>query len=163
MEGTIARSVGSLRANGLAARPRGEGAHFTGSGGANRKKWRKREQGKEARQGSNTSERSRPMRAQQRAQQREKRVQAGRAGGRTKRRAVWCAWRVRDDIRLKRIARMLHERGAGSTCAAGAEAWQRRAAAILQARREPISGYRAPKPSRPQLSFRDAGATVVSV
>ncbi|WP_226816984.1 hypothetical protein [Burkholderia cepacia] len=49
MEGTIARSVGSLRANGLAARPRGEGAHFTGSGGTNRKKWRKREQGKEAR------------------------------------------------------------------------------------------------------------------
>ncbi|WP_124818873.1 hypothetical protein [Burkholderia cepacia] len=163
MEGTIARSVGSLRANGLAARPRGEGAHFTGSGGTNRKKWRKREQGKEARQGSNTSERSRPMRAQQRTQQREKRVQAGRAGGHTKRRAVWCAWRVRDDIRLKRIARMLHERGAGGTCAAGAEAWQRRAAAILQARREQISGYRAPKPSRPQLSFRDAGATVVSV
>ncbi|WP_230965804.1 hypothetical protein [Burkholderia cepacia] len=159
MEGTIARSVGSLRANGLAARPRGEGAHFTGSGGTNRKKWRKREQGKEARQGSNTSERSRPMRAQQR----EKRVHAGRAGGRTKRRAVWCAWRVRDGIRLKRIARMLHERGAGGTCAAGAEAWQRRAAAILQARREQISGYRAPKPSRPQLSFRDAGATVVSV
>ncbi|WP_155771183.1 hypothetical protein [Burkholderia cepacia] len=103
------------------------------------------------------------MRAQQRAQQREKRVQAGLAGGRTKRRAVWCVWRVRDDIRLKRIARMLHERGAGGTCAAGAEAWQRRAAAILQARREQISGYRAPKPSRPQLSFRDAGATVVSV
>ncbi|WP_224052850.1 hypothetical protein [Burkholderia cepacia] len=159
MEGTIARSVGSPRANGLAARPRGEGAHFTGSGGTNRKKQRKRKQGKEARQGSNTSERSRPMRAQQR----EKRVHAGRAGGRTKRRAVWCAWRVRDDIRLKRIARMLHERGAGSKCAAGAEAWQRRAAAILQARREQISGYRAPKPSRSQLSFRDAGATVVSV
>jgi len=98
-----------------------------------------------------------------RAQQRAKRVQTGRASGRTKRRAVWRAWRVRDDIRLKRSARMLHERGAGSTCAAGAEARQRRAAAILQSRRLPISGYRAPKPSRPQLSFRDAGATVVSV
>jgi len=43
LEGTIDRSRGCLRANGLAARPRGEGAHFTGSGGAGRKKWLKRE------------------------------------------------------------------------------------------------------------------------
>ncbi|WP_254597921.1 hypothetical protein [Burkholderia lata] len=43
MEGTIERSTGCLRANGLAARPRGEGAHFTGSGGTGRKKWLKRE------------------------------------------------------------------------------------------------------------------------
>ncbi|WP_256990405.1 hypothetical protein [Burkholderia sp. HI2714] len=43
MEGTIDRSIGCLRANGLVARPRDEGAHFTGSGGAGRKKWLKRE------------------------------------------------------------------------------------------------------------------------
>ncbi|ONW54909.1 hypothetical protein A8E92_03785 [Burkholderia cenocepacia] len=41
--------------------------------------------------------------------------------------------------------------------------WQRHAAAIRQSRRVQGSGYRAPKPSRPQPSFRDAGATVVSV
>ncbi|WP_244135012.1 hypothetical protein [Burkholderia sp. BCC0322] len=43
MEGTTERSIGCLRANGLAARPRDEGAHFTGSGGTSRKKWLKRE------------------------------------------------------------------------------------------------------------------------
>ncbi|WP_254605387.1 hypothetical protein [Burkholderia contaminans] len=94
MEGTIERSIGCLRANGLAGRPRDEGAHFTGSGGTSRKKWLKREEMREW---------HRPMHA------------------------------------------------------------QRRAAAIRQSRQVQISGYRAPKPSRPQLSFRDAGATVVSV
>ncbi|OOB62860.1 hypothetical protein A8F71_00565 [Burkholderia cenocepacia] len=39
----------------------------------------------------------------------------------------------------------------------------RRAAAIRQSRQLQVSGYRAPKPSRAQPSFRDAGATVVSV
>ncbi|WP_282962698.1 MULTISPECIES: hypothetical protein [Burkholderia cepacia complex] len=38
MEGTI----GCLRANDLAARPCGEGAHFTGSRGTGRQKWLKR-------------------------------------------------------------------------------------------------------------------------
>ncbi|MCI3970311.1 MULTISPECIES: hypothetical protein [Burkholderia] len=47
MEGTIERSIGCLRANGLAARPRDEGAHFTGSGGTGRKKWLKREEMRE--------------------------------------------------------------------------------------------------------------------
>ncbi|RQV54527.1 hypothetical protein DF020_23185 [Burkholderia cenocepacia] len=77
---------------------------------------------------------------------------------------------VHDDMRLKRSARMLHERGAGGGCACphvccrrGYTARQRRAAAIRQSRRVQGSGYRAPKPSRPQPSFRDAGATVVSV
>ncbi|ONV93766.1 hypothetical protein A8E97_12055 [Burkholderia cenocepacia] len=65
---------------------------------------------------------------------------------------------------------MLHERGAGGGCACphvccrrGYTARQRHAAAIRQSRRVQGSGYRAPKPSRPQPSFRDAGATVVSV
>ncbi|RQZ11506.1 hypothetical protein DIE15_26085 [Burkholderia sp. Bp9031] len=40
---------------------------------------------------------------------------------------------------------------------------QRRAAAIRQSSRLRITGYPAPKPSRPQLSYRDAGPTVVSV
>ncbi|WP_244289300.1 hypothetical protein [Burkholderia puraquae] len=93
MEGTIARSINCLRVNGLAARPRGEGAHFTGSGGANRKKWRKRERG------------TRMMPAD-----------ACATACKTTR-AADCAARVRSDIRLKQGARMLHERGAGSACA----------------------------------------------
>nr|WP_256979342.1 hypothetical protein [Burkholderia sp. AU33423] len=90
MEGTIDRSIGCLRANGLAARPRDEGAHFTGSGGAGRKKWLKRER----------DARTTPADA--------------RATACKTARAVYRAWPVRDDIRLKRSARMLHERGAGS-------------------------------------------------
>ncbi|MCA8252346.1 hypothetical protein LGM89_03610 [Burkholderia sp. AU31624] len=43
MEGTIERSIGCLRASGLAARSRDEGAHFTGSGGTGWQKWLKRE------------------------------------------------------------------------------------------------------------------------
>ncbi|ABK11708.1 conserved hypothetical protein [Burkholderia cenocepacia HI2424] len=85
-------------------------------------------------------------------------------------RRLRCARAVHDDMRLKRSARMLHERGAGGGCACphvccrrGYTARQRRAAAIRQARRVQGSDYRAPKPSRPQPSFRDAGATVVSV
>jgi hypothetical protein len=71
-------------------------------------------------------------------------------------------------MRLKRSARMLHERGAGGgarerACAADADARPRRAAAIRQSRQLQVSGYPAPKPSRAQPSFRDAGATVVSV
>jgi len=53
----------------------------------------------------------------------------------------------------------MRERARGMT-GAGA---QRRAAAVHQFRRLQISGYPAPKPFRPQLSFRDAGPTVVSV
>ncbi|CAB3961186.1 hypothetical protein BLA3211_00927 [Burkholderia aenigmatica] len=93
MEGTIARSMGCLRANGLAARPRGEGAHFTGSGGANRKKWRKRER----------DTRTRPDDACATA------CNTARTADR--------AWRLRDDIQLKRSARMLHECGVGGACA----------------------------------------------
>ncbi|AQQ30142.1 hypothetical protein A8E91_21710 [Burkholderia cenocepacia] len=102
----------------------------------------------------------------------------GRGAGRRARRAdacatarrLRCARAVHDDMRLKRSARMLHERGAGGGCACphvccrrGYTARQRHAAAIRQSRRVQGSGYRAPKPSRPQPSFRDAGATVVSV
>ncbi|RQZ69956.1 hypothetical protein DIE08_04910 [Burkholderia sp. Bp9004] len=53
-----------------------------------------------------------------------------------------------------------------NTCASarmtGAGA-RRHAAAIRQSWRLQISGYPAPKPSRPQLSFRGASPTVVSV
>ncbi|EMN5130005.1 MULTISPECIES: hypothetical protein [Burkholderia] len=65
MEGTIERSIGCLRANGLAARPRDEGAHFTGSGGTSRKKWLKREEMREW---------HRPMHAQRRAGRRARRI-----------------------------------------------------------------------------------------
>ncbi|OXI41688.1 hypothetical protein CFB49_25500 [Burkholderia sp. AU17457] len=65
---------------------------------------------------------------------------------------------------------MLHERGAGGACRrthvrrrCGYTIRNLRAAAIRQSRRPQVSGYPAPKPSRPQLSFRDARATVVSV
>ncbi|NIF39965.1 hypothetical protein F3J14_03415 [Burkholderia sp. Tr-862] len=59
---------------------------------------------------------------------------------------------------------MLDERGAGATHAR-TRAQDRRgcAAAVRRSGRWQISGYPAPKPSRPQLSFLDAGATVVSV
>ncbi|WP_241025185.1 hypothetical protein [Burkholderia sp. Ac-20384] len=93
MEGTIERSIGCLRANGLAARPRGEGAHFTGSGGTGRKKWLKRER----------DVRTTPADAC---------ATACRAA-----RAAYRAARVRDDIRLKPSAGMLDERGACSACA----------------------------------------------
>ncbi|HHT8900812.1 TPA: hypothetical protein ACT5CR_000378 [Burkholderia cenocepacia] len=38
----VGGTIGCLRANGLAARPRDEGAHFTGSRGEGRQKWLKR-------------------------------------------------------------------------------------------------------------------------
>ncbi|MFP3502566.1 hypothetical protein [Burkholderia sp. SIMBA_062] len=62
---------------------------------------------------------------------------------------------------------MLDERGAARRMRerarmAGAGA-QRRAATVGRSGQLQISGYPAPKPSRPQLSFLDAGATVVSV
>ncbi|MCA8004330.1 hypothetical protein [Burkholderia cenocepacia] len=145
----VGGTIGCLRANGLAARPRDEGAHFTGSRGEGRQKWLKR-------------------------RERWKRREAARR--RRARRADACATArrrhrtrpVRDDMRLKRSARMLHERGAGGgarerACAADADARPRRAAAIRQSRPLQVSGYPAPKPSRAQQSFRDAGATVVSV
>ncbi|AXK63173.1 hypothetical protein CN645_08140 [Burkholderia sp. IDO3] len=56
--------------------------------------------------------------------------------------------------------RMRGTRERASVAAANA---QRRASAIRQSRRLQRSGYRAPKPCRAQLSFRDAGSTVVSV
>ncbi|OXI30898.1 hypothetical protein CFB89_25775 [Burkholderia sp. AU16741] len=77
---------------------------------------------------------------------------------------------MRDDMGLKRCARMLHERGARGACERmhvcrrfGYTTRRLHAAAIRQSRRPQVSGYPAPKPSRPQLSFRDAKATVVSV
>ncbi|WP_256941225.1 MULTISPECIES: hypothetical protein [Burkholderia] len=93
MEGTIERSIGCLRANGLAARPRDEGAHFTGSDGTGRQKWLKRER----------DVRTTPADACATA------CKAARA-------VDHAAWVRDDDIRLKRRARMLHERGAGGAC-----------------------------------------------
>ncbi|RQV56394.1 hypothetical protein DF024_29105 [Burkholderia cenocepacia] len=61
------------------------------------------------------------------------------------------------------VRRLATETARPHVRAAGTNARQRRAAAIRQPRRLQISGYPAPKPSRPQLSFHDAGATVVSV
>ncbi|RQR25515.1 hypothetical protein DIE23_32380 [Burkholderia sp. Bp9143] len=62
--------------------------------------------------------------------------------------------------RWKNAGRVQRVRERACTTGAGA---RRRAAAIRQSRRLQISGYPAPKPFRPQLSFRDASPTVVSV